>query len=96
MVTRVQRDPDLYNAGWLRKRRARIATRRPRQPALLTPRELEVLRLTADGLTRKEIAGQLCVSPFTVKHHLVAVFDALGPRTAAGAVAKALREGLIQ
>ena len=43
----------------------------------LTPRQLEVLELMARGLTNKEIAGTLGISPGTAKNHLSAVFEAL-------------------
>ncbi len=43
----------------------------------LTPRQLEVLELMARGLTNKEIAGALGISPGTAKNHLSAVFEAL-------------------
>lgn len=55
-----------------------------------------MLELAAEGLIHKEIANRMCISALTVKNHLVAIFDALGPRTVAGAVAKALRDGLIE
>ena len=44
---------------------------------LLTPRQLEVLELLARGLTNREIAGVLGISPGTVKVHVAAVLDAL-------------------
>ena len=56
--------------------------------ALLTPREREVLELLAQGLTNKEIARQLVISPNTVKRHVQAIFDKLGVKTRAAAVAK--------
>jgi LuxR family maltose regulon positive regulatory protein len=44
---------------------------------LLTPRELEILRLMAGGLTNQEIAGQLVISPYTVKRHASNIYDKL-------------------
>lgn len=35
-----------------------------------TPRQLDVIQLKADGLTRREIAVQLCISWYTVKHRM--------------------------
>jgi DNA-binding CsgD family transcriptional regulator len=47
----------------------------------LTPRELEVLRLVARGMSNKEIAADLGVTTHTVKYHLAAVLDKLGVRS---------------
>jgi DNA-binding NarL/FixJ family response regulator len=44
----------------------------------LTPREIEVSLLVADGLTNKEIAKQLNVSVYTVKSHIHNIFATLG------------------
>jgi len=65
-------------------------------PARLTEREIEVLRLTAEGLHRAEIAAQLAVSPLTVKTHFEHIYAKLGVGERAAAVALALRTGLIQ
>ncbi len=46
----------------------------------LTPRELEVARLAAEGLTRQEIAGRLNISENSVKTHLEHVYGKLGVR----------------
>jgi NarL family two-component system response regulator LiaR len=61
----------------------------------ITPRELEVLQLMADGLSTKEMAEKLFVSENTVKTHCSRVFDKLGAnrRTKAVQVGKSL--GLI-
>jgi DNA-binding NarL/FixJ family response regulator len=57
-----------------------VAARRDesREQALLTPREEEVLRLVADGLTDKQIAERLFVSPRTVQSHLAQVRQKTG------------------
>jgi DNA-binding CsgD family transcriptional regulator len=73
---------------------ARPGDPRPR-PRRLTARELEVLRLAADGLSGPEIAERLVVSPGTVKTHFQNIYAKLGVSERAGAVAKALRQGLI-
>ena len=62
----------------------------------LTPRELEVLRLAAEGNPGPEIAAALVVSPATVKTHFENIYAKLGVSDRAGAVAHALRTGLIE
>ena len=61
----------------------------------LTPRELEVLRAMADGLGAKAIARRLGVAVKTVENHKTRVFDKLGVRTQAHAVATAISHGLL-
>ena len=61
----------------------------------LTPRELQVLSLVADGLPNKAIAAALGVSDETVKFHLGSVFGKLGAANRTDAVRQALRRGLI-
>lgn len=61
----------------------------------LTSRELEILRLLAEGMLKKEIADSLGVSVNTVSTHLRRVYGKLFVNTNTGAVAKALREGIL-
>lgn len=61
----------------------------------LTGREQDILRLMADGLIKKEIAEKLEISVHTVSTHLRSVYEKLHVNTNTGAVAKALREGII-
>ena len=61
----------------------------------LTERELEVLRLLADGLTNKTIARRLGTSPATVKSQVRTICAKLGVESRAGAVALAIRRGLL-
>ena len=68
--------------------------RRPERAHGLTEREIEVLRLAARGLTNKQIAAQLVVSPRTVQHHLAHVYEKTGRRTRAGAALFAMEHGL--
>ena len=65
-------------------------------PVLLTPRELEVLSLIGEGFSNKAAARRLGISQHTVKFHLEAVFAKLGVRTRAEAVAKGLKQGLVE
>jgi DNA-binding NarL/FixJ family response regulator len=61
----------------------------------LHPRELEVLKMTARGMTNKEIAAKLCISPHTVGTHLVNIFRKLGVDTRTEATLYTLKEGLL-
>jgi len=61
----------------------------------LTRRELEVLRLVAQGLNDDEIADRLVLSPHTVHRHVANARTKLGLRSRAAAVAYAARSGLI-
>lgn len=61
----------------------------------ITPRELEVLDLLANGLSNREIAGELQLSVKTVMHHSVAIYRKLGVRGRAEAAAHAHRHGLV-
>lgn len=61
----------------------------------LSDRELEVLRLTADGLQIQQVADQLYLADRTAAHHLGAARRKLGARTNAQAVAIAVRTGIL-
>lgn len=67
----------------------------PREGAALTPRELDVLRLVAQGLGNKEIAAELDLSASTVKYHLASVLAKLGVRSRTEAVSRGIRTGLL-
>ena len=62
---------------------------------ILTAREIEVLRMIADGLGNKEIASRLGISDHTVKFHIGSIFAKLGASNRAAAVAIGIREGFI-
>lgn len=61
----------------------------------LTEREKEVLEQMVKGLTKKEIADQLDLSFHTVDKHIRGIYSKLHVNTMTGAVAKALKEGLL-
>jgi DNA-binding CsgD family transcriptional regulator len=63
----------------------------PRAAELLSRRETEVLRLLAEGLTNREIAKRLFISPKTTEHHVGRVYAKLGVSTRAEAAAYAIR-----
>jgi DNA-binding NarL/FixJ family response regulator len=61
----------------------------------LTPRELEVLSLLAEGLPNKAIARRLDISDQTVKFHVAAIYGKLGAANRTDAVRRAVRRGLV-
>jgi DNA-binding NarL/FixJ family response regulator len=61
----------------------------------LTPRELEVLQLLAEGLANRAIAQELAISEHTVKFHVNAIMSKLGAQSRTAAVVRATRLGLI-
>jgi DNA-binding NarL/FixJ family response regulator len=62
---------------------------------VLTPREIDVLRLIAEGNANKEIAGQLSLSEETVKGHVKNILAKLGVNDRTHAVAIGLKRGII-
>jgi len=66
-----------------------------RSAGSLTAREVEVLRLVAQGLSSKLIARQLSIAPSTVNYHLATAFNKLGVDTRAQAVAVATQRSLL-
>jgi two-component system, NarL family, response regulator YdfI len=61
----------------------------------LTPREIEVLRLLAEGLGNKEVASRLGISDHTVKFHISSILAKLGAGTRTEAVTIGIRMGLV-
>jgi DNA-binding NarL/FixJ family response regulator len=62
----------------------------------LTMREVDVLRLLAEGLPNKAIAGRLGISDQTVKFHVASIGGKLGARNRTDAVRLAIKRGLIE
>jgi DNA-binding NarL/FixJ family response regulator len=65
-------------------------------PGNLTARQAEVLRLLADGLSNKEIAARLYLSPGTVERHLATIYRKLGLGGRVDAARYAVEHGLAQ
>jgi DNA-binding NarL/FixJ family response regulator len=76
---------------------AKLLMGQVRAPArrALSDRELEVLRLVADGASNRAAAKRLFISEASIKTHLQHVYDKLGVRDRAAAVGEAYRRGLI-
>ncbi len=69
--------------------------RRDLRPAGLTEREIEVARLVAAGLSNREIARRLVISPRTAEHHVQHVYAKLGVSSRAAVALFALEHGLL-
>jgi two-component system nitrate/nitrite response regulator NarL len=73
-----------------------VRLRRGDERPALTGREREILTLTAQGQSAPEIAERLYLSTATVKTHLHHLYEKLGVSDRAAAVAKAMRQGLLE
>lgn len=62
----------------------------------LTDRELEILRMMANGASNKQIAARLKISSHTVKTHVSNIYQKLEVNDRAEAVAKAIRQGILR
>jgi DNA-binding NarL/FixJ family response regulator len=67
----------------------------PKHVGGLTPREVEVLRLAARGLTTSEIAVQLVISPKTADHHIQHVYGKIGVSSRAAAMLWAIQNAVV-
>ena len=74
---------------------AAASAKAPPLPAELTNRELEVLRLAAEGYTSGKTAAALCLTEHTVKSHFKRIVVKIGAHNRAHAVAIGIRRGLI-
>jgi DNA-binding NarL/FixJ family response regulator len=80
-----------------------VPAARPREPESagatlvepLTPREIEVLRLLAEGMPNKEIAARLNISEHTAKFHVASIMGKLGATSRTEAVTQGIRHGLV-
>jgi DNA-binding CsgD family transcriptional regulator len=72
-----------------------VGNERKREELGITPRELEILGLVAQGLSNREIAGKLFVSENTVKTHCSRAFEKLGARRRTQAVQMGKEMGLL-
>jgi DNA-binding NarL/FixJ family response regulator len=79
------------------RRAVKQPTPHPEPPPLpLTPRELQVLRLLAQGLDNATIAQQLVVTKRTVQNHVSNIYGKLGVASRTEAALAAIRHGLVQ
>jgi NarL family two-component system response regulator YdfI len=65
------------------------------EPSVLTAREIEVLRMMAEGAANKQIAWKLNISEHTVKFHVASILGKLNAGTRTEAVTIGIRKGLI-
>ena len=72
----------------------RVARRRE-GPAGLTAREIDVLRLVSRGLSSKEIAARLVISPKTARNHIEHIYVKIGASSRVGASLFAMQHGLL-
>jgi DNA-binding NarL/FixJ family response regulator len=70
-------------------------SRQVQSPEALSDREVEVVKLMAEGASNKEIAVSLHISESTVKTHIQTIFQKLGVSDRTGAVTQAIRKGII-
>jgi two-component system nitrate/nitrite response regulator NarL len=85
--------PTAFQTGLTREIQARRGLiERP----LLSPREVEVLRLAAEGRSASEMAAELSLSVATIKSHLQRIYERLEVSDRAAAVASAMRRGLLK
>jgi DNA-binding NarL/FixJ family response regulator len=71
------------------------AAERRDRAAALTDADIRIVRLVSEGLTNREIAARVHLSPHTVKDHVKKLCDLFNVRSRAAAVAEALKRGLL-
>jgi len=88
--------PTLARANALAARLDAVRATAPAYPAGLSAREVEVLRLVAQGLTNPQVAERLSLSPRTVGQHLSSIYNKLGVATRAAATRFAVEQRLLE
>jgi two-component system nitrate/nitrite response regulator NarL len=76
-------------------RMSRRESERQKLSQLLTPRELEIVRLAAEGLRNREIAERLTITEGTVKIHLHNIYEKLGVSGRSQLILQATRQGIL-
>ena len=69
---------------------------RAERPDGLTAREVEVLQLVARGLSSKDIASELVISPKTARNHIEHIYVKIGVTSRVGASHYAIKHGLLE
>jgi HD-GYP domain-containing protein (c-di-GMP phosphodiesterase class II) len=87
-------DPDAVNA-LVDAAGGRPTRKGQSSPAGLSPREVEVLRLLAQGLSNKQLARHLFISPRTAEHHVQHIYAKIGVSSRASAALFAMEHGLL-
>jgi two-component system, NarL family, response regulator YdfI len=85
----------LHPAAVIARPVAGTGSRRVSEGTGLTPRELEILEMMAEGMSNRRIAVRLGISGYTVKFHVASVLGKLGAATRTEAVTLGVRQGLI-
>jgi two-component system nitrate/nitrite response regulator NarL len=95
-VMQVSRGETVIPGGLTEGLAAQIRLRAQTSAPALTPRELDVLKGFARGLSIPQLAAELFVAPSTVKTHTQRLYEKLGVSDRAAAVAAAMRLGLLE
>jgi DNA-binding NarL/FixJ family response regulator len=72
-----------------------LSSKNPPSPGGLSRREVEVLRLAARGLTSRQIADRLFISPKTTDHHIQHIYNKISVSTRAAAALWAIQQGVV-
>lgn len=88
---------ELVSCGFYADRRLStlLVRRKFTETAMLSPREIDVVRLVAQGLSNKEIGDRLAVSDKTVKNHIANIFSKLNLNARTQVAVYAIREGIV-